>query len=1041
MLLALKKIEEINTNLSNEVKENKIIAFRMALKLDMRIHVTILTHQKAYMPEWLKHPSINVELVTEEDCFADGYYEQLFDRGVNPIDLGFKRRFSSFEKTNFDLKKRYQTPVVTFYSYKGGVGRTTALMAYALYAAKHKGQKVIVLDCDFEAPGYLNFFDLADNDKLLSGRANGIIEYFLDTEFENKELDLVENYTVLVDEKYSGNGEIRVMPAGNLNDDRFITEFPENTLDVATHKDHYIEGLARLDTAQPKSIVERFNKLLGTIEEQVKPDLILIDSRTGFSDILGVTALNLSSCIVGFFGSTEQTKPGLKFLLDQYYKIQQSNASKQEANLVLVNSILPERNTQEHVRLFRNEIDSHMTTKESDMAIDLFYLARNPVFENLGLKGNQSKFSNYIEKIEEHQKNDGYLELFNGISYKMVRHSIGDQNYEKDFAISKQDILKNLADLLEKDDGKVRLFAENETITPDLFFYRECMNEIIGKPEKFVVSGFKGTGKTYLYKALKNKNIKDELIRRAGIFYKKSFDETRKFEFLDVIEITNEIATEYKKKFPFKEIQLGKIQEPNFYFGRLWVIYTWNSIMISSSQYGYESKIPQMVLPINLFSETVSRYEKIIYDNSIYQLIEDDLRRFNSHLAANNITLILLYDQLDKDIHPENWRKCVSPLVKYWETNPFSSILPKIFVRTDLFRRLELNNSLNIKKSKTVSIEWTREELYSYFLKLLIAKSGKELKFLFEKSNFFNSEAEKELERAIEYDFQIGLERRLLEPLISLVFGDIVSTPRGSKLGTSYEYFHFNYKNADDNISIRPFINLISYACEEALKENEKHCNNLPIIHSDFYLNPNFRHKAVEEHFSDLTNEGNFELEYIISYLRETAEYRRQYLTETELSALLNGAIETYGDLKGKTNKELQELLEANGIIVEKIKPDGKIYYFAMLYKFWLGLKSRNYQYGRNRRLLNTKGLYLKIEQYINGAPYGFEIGDVYSYQTSLIGTKIFQATGNNWKDMFDYPDFAAFLSALERQGVIQLLEPNKFRLVKPINQEILRQL
>ncbi len=42
--------------------------------------------------------------------------------------------------------------VITFYSYKGGVGRTSALMnaAHRLVA---KGKTVVVLDFDLEAPG------------------------------------------------------------------------------------------------------------------------------------------------------------------------------------------------------------------------------------------------------------------------------------------------------------------------------------------------------------------------------------------------------------------------------------------------------------------------------------------------------------------------------------------------------------------------------------------------------------------------------------------------------------------------------------------------------------------------------------------------------------------------------------------------------------------------------------------------------------------------------------------------------------------------
>jgi MinD-like ATPase involved in chromosome partitioning or flagellar assembly len=42
--------------------------------------------------------------------------------------------------------------VITFYSYKGGVGRTLAASNFAVYLAK-LGLKTVVIDFDLEAPG------------------------------------------------------------------------------------------------------------------------------------------------------------------------------------------------------------------------------------------------------------------------------------------------------------------------------------------------------------------------------------------------------------------------------------------------------------------------------------------------------------------------------------------------------------------------------------------------------------------------------------------------------------------------------------------------------------------------------------------------------------------------------------------------------------------------------------------------------------------------------------------------------------------------
>ncbi|HRI72349.1 MAG TPA: AAA family ATPase, partial [Polyangium sp.] len=47
--------------------------------------------------------------------------------------------------------------LVTFYSYKGGVGRTQGL-ANAAVALANRGRNVVVVDMDLESPGVHSFF-------------------------------------------------------------------------------------------------------------------------------------------------------------------------------------------------------------------------------------------------------------------------------------------------------------------------------------------------------------------------------------------------------------------------------------------------------------------------------------------------------------------------------------------------------------------------------------------------------------------------------------------------------------------------------------------------------------------------------------------------------------------------------------------------------------------------------------------------------------------------------------------------------------------
>src|SRR5690242_17836291 len=54
--------------------------------------------------------------------------------------------------------------IVTFYSYKGGVGRSMAVANVAWVLANNFHKRVLVVDWDLEAPGLHHFFDLQDSD-------------------------------------------------------------------------------------------------------------------------------------------------------------------------------------------------------------------------------------------------------------------------------------------------------------------------------------------------------------------------------------------------------------------------------------------------------------------------------------------------------------------------------------------------------------------------------------------------------------------------------------------------------------------------------------------------------------------------------------------------------------------------------------------------------------------------------------------------------------------------------------------------------------
>lgn len=213
-------------------------------------------------------------------------------------------------------------PVVTFYSYKGGMGRTTTMMGFALWLAA-KNKRVAIIDCDLEAPGYLNFFNLGNQRQFVDGNKNGFVEFMADYSFLNEGIEL-ERYCVsptlpdnmsTVETIYDN---IIIVPGGNLNDG-FIREKSEeddenefeanNRIQADRNRREYIEGLSRLNLSNPTVLKRSYTSLIKKLKDVYNVDVVLIDSRTGFNDIYGSTAFDLANNIVAFFWLQQTNNP------------------------------------------------------------------------------------------------------------------------------------------------------------------------------------------------------------------------------------------------------------------------------------------------------------------------------------------------------------------------------------------------------------------------------------------------------------------------------------------------------------------------------------------------------------------------------------------------------------------------------------------------------------------------------------------------------------------------------------------------------------
>lgn len=177
---------------------------------------------------------------------------------------------------------------VTFYSYKGGVGRSLALVNVGHLLAR-RGRNVVLMDMDLEAPG-LGFTKATGGPDAWSGPGvSDLVLGWLEGQAGNLS-DCVRSVDGVP------GGTVRVIPSGSRPQ-----ELARRTASIVADPD------------SPKAFV--FQMLKRMIEEHLKPDVLLVDSRTGLADVAGVCTLELPDVVVAVCGLNEQNVSGMEHVL------------------------------------------------------------------------------------------------------------------------------------------------------------------------------------------------------------------------------------------------------------------------------------------------------------------------------------------------------------------------------------------------------------------------------------------------------------------------------------------------------------------------------------------------------------------------------------------------------------------------------------------------------------------------------------------------------------------------------------------------------
>ncbi|MBN8419556.1 MAG: P-loop NTPase [Verrucomicrobia bacterium] len=594
-----------------------------------------------------------------------------------------------FRGQKYELPNK--TPIVCFYSFKGGVGRTTTAALTALSLARI-GQRVAVLDFDFEAPGLATLFS-EDSEE-----TSGVLD-FIQPRLQNlPPLDIHDYYFRIQKSSLTGTqgGEVFVFPAAKME---------------GAEAD-YLDLLSRVYLAVNTKRTARMDLLLETIEHELKPDIILIDSRTGFNDIAGLLLGRYSQHAVMFFLGSPQNMFGLEATLPHF--------RAQDVSLTMVHSPVPSL-----AELAKEARDVFLDRSWEAFSKHVYpYLGGNIPDLNDATAPHYPIEISWTEdailltplRLEAllNSVRSSYSALADRLSILTLKQQSSQANIPLTKDLNANEALNALSDIVG---GKVVGDSVGEFSSPEKLkqnFFPLKDYKFIFTPRTFLVLGGKGSGKSALSAAL----------TASGDFYKGlreycggTDQQEGGWHFYQGMAA----GTGFPDKQAFRALNDATPASIETY----WLLLLIRRLV--DSRPDLNGSLHEKLHPI--LDAPFSQLPTIANDSQIGAIGMEWLHGQDLILTKTKEQVFMVYDYLDSEVPSDGGLRgrVVGALLSLWHglTERFTSLRAKIFLRQDIFDR-EVGDGITDKaklKNFAVNLEWTYEQLLNLVWKRWIARS------------------------------------------------------------------------------------------------------------------------------------------------------------------------------------------------------------------------------------------------------------------------------------------------------------------------------
>lgn len=585
---------------------------------------------------------------------------------------------------------------VVFYSYKGGVGRTTALVHTAFHLARG-GARVVVADMDVEAPGLHAVLPRPDGQAIKAG----LIDYLWERQvrpFDPETGEGLETYLVGVRpgqgnaisytvEDPSSRAQINVIPAGAVGPD-YVRRL---------HTLSFQDVLTRSDDAW--SLFEH------ELVKELEPDFLLIDARTGLGDWGGLSLLRLADEAFLVLYPSDQNIEGLQFvrrmlkgLRDIKTHLVLSPVPEGVIGQKLVERFLPLLalgDGEPDLAAMENEDDEfepeigHMDGDENH--VEIIY---NPGIASAAIYPVESAMPNYAR-------------LANLIRETEVEDKLEAENQTFD----RWKIIESLK--FPQRDAKAITATEF-----DAFFQKTSDFDKFLDDARWVVRGRKGTGKSTLF--------------HLFVEHQENASKRARGKLEQVVILPGHGPAAGAQFRPttdaFGEIHRG-LDKSGLDWLSLWRAYAIVRIFTSARhdllEDGLEKKEMkglrahlqcsfQNPAPSAWRSEHTLALLKLVSD-PFNGLCRDLMRDVNQTLEALGKKLWLLYDDLDQDIKEDSdWQSdALGGLLRLaYDSNnqDLHHVRFKIFLREDIWSKLVFTNKSHFGEPRTLLLQWKIED-------------------------------------------------------------------------------------------------------------------------------------------------------------------------------------------------------------------------------------------------------------------------------------------------------------------------------------------